>query len=199
MRVLVMRKITTIQTVFLALCLGCLVSFEQGLNAEQRPDTNRYVNCDFGYAVTIPSGLVAEIAECESDGFLLRLPDQESMIYVYHHYNMSESEKPKAVFDYELQFMKDDSTRTHLRVLNKRRKLVQNMHTIELTTSYKQDGKAWKSEIFIMYRPDQGDRLGEIVYTVELRAPAARYDNAMLYFNKTVEGLQIQHEPCPDE
>ena len=194
-----MRKMTTIQTVFLALCLGYLVSFAQEAKAGQLADTNRYVNCDYGYAVTIPSGLVVEIPEYQNHGFLLHFPDQESMIYVYNKYNSIESKKPKAVFDYELDFLKDDSTKTDLRIFNKRRKLVQKMHTIEVTASYKQDGKAWKSEIFIMYRPDQGDRLGKIVYVVRLSAPTAHFDNAMPYFNGTVEGLQLQHEPCPDE
>jgi hypothetical protein len=197
-----MKRIAIIKAAFLALFLGCLGSCEQEANAGQIADTNRYVNCDYGYAMTIPPGLVAEACAYGNHGWMLHFPDQESMISVYNEYNMSESDKPDSVFDYELGVLKEVRTRTHQRFLNKRRNLVQNMHTIEVTASYKRDGKAWKSEIFFMYRPLQADSLGNIVYKIELMAPAALFDKAMPYFKKTLAGLQLLPlplGPCEDK
>ena len=184
----------------LALCCGWFISSSKALEAGQRANANRYVNCDFGYSMEIPSGLTAKTPEYYNHGFVLHLPDRESSIEIYNAYNMSESRKPEAVFDYVLNLRKDQ--RKNWRVINKRSIQVDGLDSAQATARYERDGAQWKSEILIAYRATQADGLGDIVYLIELTGPAARYDEAIPYFNETVKGFQLTKLPrgkCSNE
>ena len=188
-----MHRTITTQAILLTLCFGYFIASGRNLEAERQATPNPYANCDYGYMVAIPTGLTARIPEYFSHGFEMDLPDRKSRIEIYNAYNMSDSSVPSTVFSYELQLRKGD--RKNWRIVNQRSSREHNLDSIQVTASYARDGSAWKSEILIMYRPKQADGLGDIVYVVELSGPAARYNEAISYFNQTVEGISLTELP----
>lgn len=179
--------------------IGCVLSSSTSV-ARQERKTTQYVNCDYGYVVRIPHGLIGKVPLYQNHGFYIELSDEESRIDVFNSYNMSDSSVSSTVFSYELEFRKGE--RKDWRIVNQRLTREHDLDSTRVTASYTRDGTAWKSEILIMYRPKQADGLGDIVYVVELSGPAARYDEAIPYFNQTVEGFHLTELPrgaCPNK
>lgn len=182
----------TIKCLTITCIIGSALSFSM-FGAPRERETKRYVNCDYGYIVRVPHGQIGKVPLYQNHGFHIDLPDGESRIDISNSYNMSDSSVPNAVFGYELKFRKGE--RKNWRIVDQRSSREHNLDSTHVTASYTQDGATWRSDILIMYRPKQADGLGDIVYVVELSGPAAGYDEAIPYFNQTVEGFRLTKLP----
>jgi len=187
-----MRKIST----NILVCLPFLVCFynpNKSLRSPQERKVAQYVNCDYGYVVRIPPGLVGQVPEYQNHGFYIRLPDGNSTINVSNEFNMSESALPAAVFHYELKFAAE--VRIGWKILSRRYKKVKGLDAMTATATYKDKGAQWKSRILIVYRPLDEEGLGNIVYLFELSTPLARYKETSLAFDRVVGGFELTKLP----
>jgi hypothetical protein len=191
---------------FLMRCVAVVCTLGAALSlstygSQQEEETHRYVNCDYGYLVRIPRGLVGTVPQYQNHGFYINLPDGESRIQVSNSYSMSDSKIPKDVFSYELRFvfMRDDYK--HFNVTSERTRSVQGLDSMEVTGTYTRNNTSWKSEILLMYRPPK-DGLEDVVYQIELSAPAARFKTSLQEFEQTVAGFELTALPrgeCSNE
>jgi hypothetical protein len=187
-----MYKSVKVLIVLLLLFLECL-GFCKCAGGQQSNLSGKYVNCDYGYTVTIPSGLTSKIPGYYNHGFELDLPDRESSIEVYNAYNMSDSTVPGVVFRYELNLRKEG--KQDWRLVETHTGRVHGLDSMQAKATYTQNGTLWKSEVLILYRGRQNNGLGNIVYVVDLSAPARLYETALPYLNETVEGFHLAELP----
>jgi hypothetical protein len=172
---------------------------ESWQSAHERRVT-RYVNCDFGYIVRVPPGLIARVPEYARHGFNIDLPDGRSSIEVYNTYNMSGSSSPLAILKYQLQFQAE--LHPGWKVVSRHDQQVKGLAGTSVAAIYRYQGTAWKSHYIIAYRPLDGEGEGNIVYLFELSAPLNRYDKTLGDFNRVVDGFeltQIPRGPCSND
>ena len=158
---------------------------------------HEYVNCDFGYTVHLPKGLVGRVPSFARHGFDIALPDGSSRVTVYNEYNMLDRPTLRAIADSEFQMAGKGNPQWS--VGNYRQEKLGGLSAIRATASYLRDGAEWRDEYLIAYRPLQRDGEGNIVYVVQLSAPKELFPAAMEKFQQTVKGFQltrIPHGPC---
>jgi hypothetical protein len=187
-----MRKIiTTLQ--FVLLLFLCSSFPTDGWPSPEERRVTRYVNCDYGYVVRVPSGLVGRVPEYQNHGFYMNLPDGQSTIEVYNAFNMSESVSPPAVFDYELKFQGEG--RAGWRIVSRHSQQVKGLAATSVTATYTYKGAQWKSRSILVYRPEDSEGLGNIVYLFELTTPLERYEETSVELNRTLEGFELTKLP----
>lgn len=184
---------TTVGLLLTFLCfLGSSLPKDSWRAAQERR-VRRYVNCDYGYVVKVPLGLVAHVPEYQNHGFYLDLPDRQSRIEVYNAYNMSDSDSPPVVFDYELNLQAEG--RKGWKVLSRHNEQVQGRQAIDVTTTYSDKGTAWEARYVIVYRPPGLERLGDIIYLFELTTPVARYEKTSAELDRVIAGFAVTRLP----
>lgn len=184
----------TITTLPLFLAFFGYVAFPVNSFPPAQEKTNtRYVNCDFGYLVRVPSGFVARIPEYQRHGFSIDLPDGESTIEIYNAYNMSDSVSPRKVFDYELEG--EAEGRPGWRIASRHDEQIKGLAATRVTATYRYKGAQWKSLYVILYRPLQSDGEGNIVYSLELSAPLARYQTTSAELDIVLGGFELTKIP----
>jgi len=187
-----MRKITAAR--FLALLFFLRSSFPKDcLPSPKEKRVTRYVNCDYGYAVKVPSGIIGRAPEYENHGFHMEFPDGQSTIEVYNAFNMSDSVSPRAVFDYEMKFRAEG--RAGWRIISRHNEKIKGLAAASVTATYKRKGIQWKSHCVIIYRPEDSEGLGNIVYLFELTTPLERYEETSVELNRTLEGFELTKLP----
>jgi hypothetical protein len=115
-------------TVFLAVAARRVESMWHGSSQqrhweETKTETiwrDRYSNCDYGYYVVLPSGVIAHgtHSPAPNHGFLVSLPDvgktsevsdnDQRFLWVSAEYNMSESKSLREVANYQLDLASRD-------------------------------------------------------------------------------------------
>jgi hypothetical protein len=156
-----------------------------------------YVNCDFGYAVHLPKGLIGRVPSFARHGFDIALPDGRSTITVYNEYNMLDRPTLHAIADSEFRIAGKDNPQW--RVGRYRKERLGGLPAIQATASYLHAGEEWQDEYLIAYRSLQTDREGNIVYVVQLSAPKELFPSALEKFQEIVRGFQLiklPHGPC---
>jgi hypothetical protein len=159
----------------------------------QERQVTRYVNCDYGYMVRVPAGLIGRVPEYQNHGFYMKLPDGQSTIEVYNEFNMSDSVSPHVVFDYEL---KSPAKRlAGWTIVSRHSQQVKGLAATSVTATYRYKGVKWKSHYVILYRPEDSEGLGNIVYLFELTTPLERYEETSVELNRTLEGFELTKLP----
>ena len=190
-----MPRIT--QFIVLASVLNWFAVPLQAFQGTKETLVHDYVNCDFGYSVHVPEGLVGRVPFFARHGFDMVLPDGRSTITVYNEYNMLDRPTLRSIADNELQM--EGKENQQWRVGRYRKETLGGLPAIRATTSYLHDGAEWRDEYLIAYRPLQKDREGNIVYVVQLFAPEESLSAALGKFQEVARGFKltkIPHGPC---
>lgn len=161
--------------------------------AQQKEQPKKYSNCDFGYMLSIPTDLTLHRSEYYNHGVELGLPDGVSTIEVFNSYNMSESTSPEVAINYELRNRIEG--RAKWQVVRQTNLRLYQLASKRLRADYIKDQVPWTSEIVILYRAPQADGLGNIIYALELSAPASCFDAAIPYFDEVLKGFSLSALP----
>ncbi len=184
----------------LVVLLGVVLGLALPLPAfvdNQEEIVREYVNCDFGYTVHVPEGLVGKVPSFKRHGFGIDLPDGSSTVTVYNEYNMLDRPTLRSIADSEFQMAGKGNPQW--RVGSYRNGDLGGLSAIRATASYLRDGKEWRDEYLIAYRPLQKDHEGNIVYVVQLSAAKELFPAALRRFHEVVKGFRltrIPHGPC---
>ncbi len=131
----------------------------------------RYTNCDYGYYVSLPDGVVAHgtHSPAPNHGFYVSLPDVGNSsphddhgrsIWVYAHYNVSDYHSLESVVKYEMRWT---SEKPALRVVQRKDSTLGGVPAVSFIVQYEgRHGSVTEQRIIAL-------RSG-VVYTVALRS-----------------------------
>jgi len=171
----------------------CGASFSPAYGADTDTLVHQYVNCDYGYKVRVPKGLIGRVPPYALHGFRILLLRGRSTIRVYNQFNMVDSTSLSEIADHEMSPRSQGKTGWSIERRESER--VAGLDAVRVTAKYTRGHVAWKDEHLILYRPLQEDGLGNIVYSLGMSVPANLYSSALEKFNRTVEGFQLTELP----
>jgi hypothetical protein len=159
---------------------------------------DRYTNCDYGYYVLLPAGVIAHGSHSPSPnhGFLVPLPDvartsyasinEERFVWVNANYNVSDYHSLAGVANYELDLMK--AGESAFRVVERKSAKLAGLRAIYVRVVYETPkGRVVEQKVIAL-------RSG-IVYTIGLRTREAEYRPDDEQFREICKGLKLLRLP----
>jgi hypothetical protein len=124
------------------------------------------------------------------------------MIWVFNHYNVSDSASLDDVVTYELEVAQGVvHKKAAWQVGSIRRVRVAGLDAARAAATYTRDNLEWREDFVVIYRPGKDAVNGHdaIIYTLQLSAPKEAYSGALRKFDETIAGfriLDLPHGPC---
>lgn len=164
---------------------------------------DRYTNCDYGYYVVLPSGVIAHGSHSPNPnhGFLVSLPDigktseasvnDRRFIWVNAEYNMSESQSLRGVANY--QFDLANRGKATGQNFDRKPTTLGGLSALRFGFEYGSgDGRTSEEEI-VAFRPEKAG-VG-IVYEIGLRTGRADFDHDNQWFERIRLGFKLLSLP----
>jgi hypothetical protein len=159
----------------------------------------RYSNCQYGYYVLLPEGVIAHAEHPPSPhhGFLISLPDVGSkaevsvydsnqFLWVNAEYNATDRSALAEVSDYQINLTKSD--KQHFKLMDHQKTKLRSTPAMRYEAEYDTPrGRVIEEEVVAL-------RSG-IVYEVGLRTPAADYAADRERLEETLTGFRFSRVP----
>ncbi len=196
---------------FLILTLACIAVAAQSssLSGHERETdtetiwTGRYSDCDFGYSITLPAGIVAHTAKALSPnhGFAINPADTKSVtafnaaesdryIDVVSFYDLEDHEETTSgTLDYYLS-LGEIGSEENLESLSRRSFSLAGLSAKRIETRWMENSTAIRRDRIMAYR-----RSGGILYQFTLQSPGKSYANDEQLFHRIVEGFRLSKLP----
>jgi hypothetical protein len=158
----------------------------------------QYDNCDYGYYVLLPNGVVAHgtTSPAPNHGFLISLPDLAKTSYVSNQgdrfawvdasYNVTNYHTLASVADYEVHVM--DQERGRSRIIGRASTRLAGLRALRFKVEYQSSRGKVTEEQIIALRSD-------IVYTVGLRTLQQFHLPDEQIFQQIADGFRLQPLP----
>jgi len=147
----------------------------------------RYSNFDYAYSVLVPKGMMAagSPAPNPNHGFGIDLMHPTSTSWMTHEgwphaylwvdasYDSAEYGTPTVVIKNSLDWLREKHIR--VRLVSKTATHLARLRAVRFVIAYEESGEAMIEDHTVAFRNQLGEG-SDIVYTIELRTPASRYD-----------------------
>src|SRR5579862_9145140 len=167
--------------------------------------TERYSNCDYGYYVNLPKGVIAHGSHSPSpnNGVQLDLavlnttePTTENCqrcVWVTNEYNTLVQASFNEIASRELSFK--SNAKEEFKVVRRVPRHLAGLTAIELTSDFREKSQDFVEEDIIAYRPPGGRRLGDIIYGISLITPKSTYQKDKQFLIQVVGGFHLSKLP----
>jgi len=164
---------------------------------------DRYTNCDYGYYVVLPSGVIAHGSHspAPNHGFVVSLPDvgrtseaslnDQRYIWVNAEFNMSESQSLRGVANYQFDLASRD--KANRRVLESEPTKLGGLSAIRFRFEYDGANGRTREEEVVAFRPEKAG-VG-IVYEIGLRTELVYYARDSQWFDQMRLGFRLLSLP----
>ncbi len=201
------RHCATLLIVILV-CIGATTQSSQSPGHWRETDseaiwTGRYSDCDFGYSVILPAGIVAHSAKSTgpNHGFAInpaaprsarafKTPESDRYIEVLSFYDLEDHEETtSATIDYYL-WLGEIGGEKNVESLSRRTLSLAGLSAKRIETRWMENSTAIRRDRIIAYR-----RSGGILYQLTLQSPEKTYANDEQLFDRIVEGFRLNKLP----